>query len=109
MKPLSYPTDVLACEKEITASAVYPVLKHVKKKLAVDNTQNTQDTALAIQIKQTIWRDLESRYDDPVVVEVLGIASFLDPRFKDKYLHDKKNYGMRNRIVLTILLNCDVY
>lgn len=90
LKPLSYLTDALACEKEITASAVYPVLKHVKKKLAVNNKLDSEDTALAIQIKQTIWRDLENRYDDPVVVEVLGIASFLDPRFKDRHLHDKK-------------------
>ena len=86
-KLLSYLTDALACKKEITASAVYPVLQHVKKKLPIDNTQ---DTALAVQIKQTIWRDLDNRYDDPFVVEVLGIASFLDPRFKDRHLHDKK-------------------
>ena len=32
-KPLSYLTDALACEKQITASAIYPVLKHVKKAL----------------------------------------------------------------------------
>lgn len=87
LKPLSYLTDALACEKQITASAVYPVLKHVKKKLTVDDTQ---DTALAMQIKQTIWTDLENRYTDPDVVEALGIASFLDPRFKDRHLHDKK-------------------
>ena len=31
LKPLSYLTDALACEKEITASAVYPVLKHVQR------------------------------------------------------------------------------
>jgi len=80
LKPLSYLTDALACEKQITASAVYPVLKHVRKKLTVDDTWNI---AMAIQIKQTIWTDLEKRYTDPVVIEVLGIASFLDPRFKD--------------------------
>ena len=53
---------------------MYPVLKHVKKKLTVDDTQ---DTALAMQIKQTIWTDLENRYTDPDVVEALGIASFV--------------------------------
>ena len=65
---------------------MYLVLKHVKKKLIVDDTQ---DTVLAIQIKQTMWKDLENRYNDPVVVEALGMASFLDPRFKDRHLHDK--------------------
>ena len=80
LKPLSYLTDALACEKQITASAVYPVLKHVKRNLTVDETK---DTTLAIQVKNTIWADLESRYTDPAVVEVLDLASFLDPRFKD--------------------------
>ena len=80
LKPLSYLTDALACEKQITASAVYPVLKHVKRNLTVDETK---DTTLAIQVKNTIWADLESRYTDPAFVEVLDLASFLDPRFKD--------------------------
>ena len=30
LRLLSCLTDALACEKQITASAVYPVLKHVK-------------------------------------------------------------------------------
>ena len=66
LKPLSYLTDTLACEKRVTASAVYSVLKHLKKKLIVDDTQ---DTALVIQIKETLWIDLENRYDNLVVIE----------------------------------------
>ena len=79
LKPLSYLTDALACEKQITASAVYPVLKHVRKALQIDETK---DTALSTQIKTTIWKDLENRYTDPDVVQVLNHAIFLDPRFK---------------------------
>ena len=37
LKPLSFLTDALAGEKEVTASVVFPVLKHIKKRLAVDN------------------------------------------------------------------------
>jgi len=47
LKPLSYLTDALACEKQITASAVYPVLKNVRKALQIE----TKDTALSTQIK----------------------------------------------------------
>ena len=81
-------TDALADEKEVTASVVLPVLKHIKKKLAVDNDR---DSTLAKGVKETIWSDLQSRYIETGVYEVLDFASFLDPIFKDKeqYLHDK--------------------
>ena len=67
-------TDALAGEKEVTASTVIPVLKQIKKKLAVDNVN---DTALAKAVKETIWSDLESTYMDTKTSEVLGLASFL--------------------------------
>ena len=41
LKSLSYLIDVLACEKQITASTVHPVLKQWKKKLTVDDTQDS--------------------------------------------------------------------
>ena len=76
LKPLSYLTDTLACEKQITASEVYLVLKHVKRKVTLNDTQ---DTALAIQINKLLWMDLENRCNDPGAVEALGIASFWTP------------------------------
>ena len=36
LKPLSYLTDALSGEKQVTASAVIPVLKHVKSTLLPD-------------------------------------------------------------------------
>ena len=50
LKPLSFLTDALAGEKEVTASVVFPVLKHIKKRLAVDNDK---DTTLAKEVKKT--------------------------------------------------------
>ena len=41
LKLLSYLTDALACEKQITASAIYLVLKHVKKELQIDEIKDT--------------------------------------------------------------------
>ena len=58
LKPLSFLTDALAGEKEVTAFVVLPVLKHIKKKLALDNDE---DSTLAKGVKETIWSDLESR------------------------------------------------
>ena len=54
LKPLLFLTDALAGEKEVTASVVLPVLKHIKKKLAVDNDK---DSMLAKGVKETIWSD----------------------------------------------------
>ena len=82
LKPLSYLTDALAGEKYVTASAVNPVLKHIQKKLA------EIDTSLAKELKEVISSDLKRRYSDPEVCEILDLASFLDPRFKEQHLSD---------------------
>ena len=42
-------------------------------------------------VKTEIWKDLENRHTDPDVVQVLNIATFFDPRFKDRHLLDKEN------------------
>ena len=73
LKPLSYLTDALSGEKQVTASAVLPVMKHVESKLSVAST----DSQLANEMKQTIWNDLEARYSDTEVSEMLEVASFL--------------------------------
>ena len=86
LKPLSYLTDALACEKQVTASAIFPVLKHVKSILTPIETENR----LAKEMKQLMWSDLENRYTDFEVSVALSIASFLDPRFKDNHLQNKE-------------------
>ena len=86
LKPLSYLTDALSGEKEVTASAVVPLLKHVKTKC----TPTAGSSRLAKEMQTTIWNDIEPRYRSSVVSETLSIASLLDPRFKDQYLQDKE-------------------
>ena len=86
LKPLSYLTDALSGEKEVTASAVVPLLKHVKTKC----TPTAESSRLAKEMQTTIWSDIEPRYSSYVVSETLSIASLLDPRFKDQYLQDKQ-------------------
>ena len=54
LKPLSFLTDTLADEKEVTASVVLPVIKHIKKKLAVDNDK---ESTQAKGVKEIIWSD----------------------------------------------------
>ena len=70
----------------MTVSAVVPLLKHVNAKC----TPTTESSTLTKEIQTTIWNDIGPRYKSPVVVNTLNIASFLDPRFKDHHLQDKK-------------------
>ena len=83
LKPLSYLTDALSGEKQITAFAALPVLKHVRSSSA----PNESGSRLVEEMKAIIiiLSDLEHRYSSPEVLKLLSIASFLDPRFKDQY------------------------
>ena len=72
-------------EKEVTASAVIPLLKHVKTKCS----PAANATTLAKEMQTAILTDIEPRYHSDVF-ETLSISTFLDPRFKDQYLEDKE-------------------
>ena len=80
LKPLSYLTDALSGEKQVTVSAVLPVMKHVKNRLSPVDT----DSRLSKQMKEVMWGDLQARYIKDEVSRILAFASFLDPRFKDQ-------------------------
>ena len=56
LRPLSYLTDALSGKKEMTASAVGPLLKHVKAKC----TPTTGSSRLAKEVQTTIWNDIEN-------------------------------------------------
>ncbi len=87
LKPLSVLTDALAGEKQVTASALIPILKHVTDCL----TPASGESRLMKELKDTIRLDLQSRYDNKsCVFETLSVASFLDPRFKHRHLQLKE-------------------
>ena len=90
---MSYLTDALDGEKHVTASVVNPVLKHIQKKLA----EIESDTSLVKEVKEVISSDLKRRLSDPEVCEILDLASFLDPRFKEQHLSDKE--GTKQQII----------
>lgn len=47
---------------------------------------NEGDSELSKSIKTTIMTYLNDKYSDPSTGELLDIASFVDPRFKAKYI-----------------------
>ena len=63
----------------MTLSAVRPLIH----KLLTNYLQATpEDSRVKKEIKKAVKMDLENRYQDPEVEEVLNKACFLDPRFK---------------------------
>ena len=85
LKPLSTLTDALSGEKQVTISAIRPVLKHVQDCLTISTT----DGVLAAQMKTAISTDLNRRNNSPELGSLIDKASFLDPRFRDQYVEDK--------------------
>ena len=50
----------------------------------------SSDNHVASSMKQAMIDNLENRYSSPRVSEVLDICSFLNPRFKTRYLENKE-------------------
>ena len=87
ISPLSTLTDILSREKYVIISAVLPMLHILKTDLL---KEKDTDAPLTKDIKKCIVEDItnrstESKLAEDVIV-MLRIASFLDPRFKAKYL-----------------------
>ena len=73
----------LSGEKYVSISAVKPVLSHMSTEALAESDD---DSPLTKDIKRRILTDIESRYLDPEVDELLDLASFLDPRFKTEHI-----------------------
>ena len=79
MKPIVEITEKIGDKKQVTLSAVKPLIY----KLLTNYLRVTpEDSRVKKEIKKAVKMDLENRYQDPQVEEVLNKACFLDPRFK---------------------------
>ena len=88
LKPLAVLTDGLSGEKEVTISALLPVMKHINTNLLC---ASPSDNILVKEIKTVIKCDLQARYQSPKVALLLELASYLDPRFRDRYLQNRED------------------
>ena len=84
VKPLSYLTDALSGEKEVTCSAIRPLLQHVMEICE----ENDEDSPLLVQMKSAISGNLSPRYESAAISIIIDKCSFLDPRFKANYVAD---------------------
>ena len=88
LSPLSSLTDIQSAESYVTVSAVIPLLQLIENKFLIEESSDTQ---LTCDIKKRIKEDLNGRYSsmESETKQMLKAATFLDARFKSKYLKDQ--------------------
>ena len=80
-------TDAFSGEKNITVSAIRPLLKHITEKLL---DVSSDDCKLVKEIKGIIKEDILARYTNEEMMAMIDKSTFLDPRFKTRHLDNKE-------------------
>ncbi|XP_057689438.1 E3 SUMO-protein ligase ZBED1-like [Corythoichthys intestinalis] len=83
LAPLVEFTDALSGEEYVTISSVKPVLHILRSRVLA---KEEEDVALTKQLKSDILAYLEEKFSAPTTTELLDIACFVDPRFKNSYI-----------------------
>ena len=69
----------------MTISAILPVMNLLKTAVL---EEKTDDNPMTNELRSSIMDDLMTRNQGPDIVNLLETASFLDPRFKEKFAHN---------------------
>ncbi|XP_061585714.1 E3 SUMO-protein ligase ZBED1-like [Cololabis saira] len=83
LHPLLDFTDALSGEEYVSISYLKPVLHLLATSILAEDQE---DTDLTRSIKNKVLAYLNEKYKDPIIQELLDVASFLDPRFKTRYI-----------------------
>ena len=79
LKPFKDVTVQISAEKYVTISAIRPLLHHlINTVLKVE----VSDSVAVKAMKADMARNLNSRYQEAAIVQLLDVACFVDPRFK---------------------------
>ena len=103
LKPFKDVTVQVSAEKYVTTSAIQPLIHHLTQKaLRVEDADS-----LAIKsMKQEMAKNLQSRYQEPAVKELLDFACFVDPRFKSMpFLDANKHEELHEDFVTEVMMN----
>ncbi|XP_047656263.1 E3 SUMO-protein ligase ZBED1-like [Tachysurus fulvidraco] len=98
--PLLEFTDALSGEDYVSVSYIKPVL-HIFNNTVLAAADD--DTELTKDMKRVILECLNEKYSDPKMVDLLDMASLVDPRFKDAYIADDRQEFIKTRAVAEIL------
>ena len=76
----------------MTISAILPVMNLLKTAVL---EEKTDDNPMTNELRSSIMDDLMTRNQGPDIVNLLETASFLEPRFKEKFAHNIEDVGYR--------------
>ena len=100
LAPISSFTDILSADSYVTISAILPVLHLVNNKFLKEAEDDTTSTT---EIKKSIKDDLNHRYSAEHLGEeiktVLQMATFIDPRFKTKYMNTEESTDVKEKLI----------
>ena len=105
LKPFKDVTVQVSAVKYVTTSAIQPLIHHLTQKaLRVEDADS-----LAIKsMKQEMAKNLQSRYQEPAVKELLDFVCFVDPRFKSMpFLDHHESIPSYNVDTCTVLGRAD--
>ncbi|KAK6182220.1 hypothetical protein SNE40_009950 [Patella caerulea] len=100
ISPLAEFTDALSGEKHVSVSMVMPVIALLNDDIL---SPKPEDVALTTEIKTRILKYMNEKYKDESSRALLNIATFLDPRFKNKFLTDEEKFDTMTKLKLEIL------
>ena len=106
LSPWSNLTDILSGEEYVTVLAVIPLMDLINNNFVKETEQDTQ---LTKDIKTRIKADLDTRYTEDVS-DILKVATFLDPRFKTKYMTEIETATIKDKLeeeCSTVELECE--
>ena len=96
MKPIVEMTEVICGEKWVTLSIVKPLMYKLTAKHLV---AKDSETVFIKTLKNAVLKDLQTRYTNLSVVDILDKACFLDPRFKSLSFYSEAE---RERVIRAV-------
>ena len=96
IKDLADFTDTLSGEDQVTLSALKAVLYLLKNQVLVESTT---DTTLTKDIKRRILAYFNGKYSESETLELINLASFLDPRFITDYIEESELPSVIDRLI----------
>lgn len=96
LSPFKVTTATLMEEKSPLISILKPILSQL---LNVHLQRSNTDSAFAVQLKNSLYKVLQERYESEKVKEMLDLSSALDPRFKSlPFMTDSERSIVKKKI-----------
>ncbi|MBN3301994.1 ZBED1 protein, partial [Amia calva] len=92
-------TDALSGENYVSVSYLKPVLNLFNRSLLQPEEDENE---LTKKIKSATLQYLKEKYEDPATVELIDMATLVDPQFRTTYIADDKIESIKHRAVLEL-------